>query len=117
VVVVSGGRNDLAVAGDQSCAQSVATFYADLRSAFPDAEILAVSTLWDDEPAPDDLAVIADAVRAGVERVGGAYLDVGQPLAGRPDLLGRDGVHPNDEGHRAIADAINSAIAGAGITR
>jgi lysophospholipase L1-like esterase len=33
------------------------------------------------------------------------------------DLLGGDGVHPNDEGHRTIADAIDTAIAGAGTTR
>ncbi len=106
VVVVAGGRNDGSV-----YPSTIRLFYADLRLAMPSAHIYAVSPLWDDDPAPAWLADQAAQVRDSARSVGAAYLDIGQPLDGRPDLVAGDGVHPNPAGHQAIAAAVIDALA------
>lgn len=114
VVVVSGGRNDLNSV-DTRFGDAVKKFYADVRAKFPSAKIVATSPIWDDDPAPARLGQIADAVKAGVEAVGGTYLDIGEPLAGHPEDVTADGIHPSDAGHQAIADALNAALKSAGV--
>ncbi|QOD43399.1 SGNH/GDSL hydrolase family protein [Clavibacter zhangzhiyongii] len=109
VVIVSGGRNDRDV--DAALLEQVEATYADLRSALPDARIVATSPLWDDDPTvPADFDRLGDTIRAAAERAGGVYLDIGQPLLGHPELLSPDGVHPNDAGHRAIGESIDAAL-------
>jgi lysophospholipase L1-like esterase len=115
IVVVSGGRNELGKGRSASYRDGVAKFFADLRAALPDAQILVTSPIWDDDQAPDGLDDIADAVRAGAQAVGGTYLDIGEPLAGRREFVSADGVHPSDDGHAAIAQAVDAALAAAGL--
>jgi hypothetical protein len=115
LILVSGGRNDVALV-DASYPGRVAAFYRDLRKKFPAVRIVATSPIWDDDPAPAQLAGIGAAVRAGVRAVGGTYLDIGEPLAGHHDFVAAGGVHPNDAGHKAIAAAVDAALARAGVT-
>lgn len=103
IVVVSGGRNDVGRNIDQ---ESIAAFYRDLRSALPDAEIIAVSPVWDARESPAELSAIGDAVREAVTSVGGTYADISQPLTGNPEAITEDQVHPNDQGHQILADAV-----------
>jgi lysophospholipase L1-like esterase len=37
-------------------------------------------------------------------------LDIGDPLLGRSEAVVKDGVHPNDTGHAAIAAAVIEAL-------
>ena len=107
VVVVSGGRND----ANQDAAQAAAgveQFFTALREALPNATIIGTSVLWDDEPPPDTIPAMSEAVRTNLERIGGRYLDLGQPLTA--DKIDTDGVHPNDAGHQTIADAIQALL-------
>lgn len=109
VVVVSGGGNDLALPiGD--VLPAVANFYPALRAALPDAVIVAVNPLWGPTPTPRNLPSLVTAVEAAVTSVGGTFLDIGQPLTDRPDLVVEDMVHPNDAGAQVIADATAAAI-------
>jgi lysophospholipase L1-like esterase len=103
VVVISGGRND--TMGPEVAAQ-IERLYTELRAAVPDAQILALSPLADDDAAPPGFARMGATIKASVEETGGSYLDLGQPLAGRPELISDDGIHPNDKGHAAIADTL-----------
>jgi lysophospholipase L1-like esterase len=105
VVVVAGGRND----GKVDAARIRAAF-ADLRTDLPDATIYAVSPVWDSKEPPAFLAAQGREVKASVEAVGGTYLDVGQPLKGHPELITPDGVHPNVDGYRMLADAVNARL-------
>lgn len=109
VVVVSGGRND-AGSDRTAVAAAIDEFFVDLREALPRARIYATSPIWDDDGAPAGLKAISAEVRESVQAVGGTYLDIGRPLAGEPGLVSEDGVHPNDEGHAAIAEAIVEAL-------
>lgn len=102
IILVSGGRND----GEASVTNAAATLYLALDDASPGARIIAVSPLWDDSDVPADLAGTKQGVSVAASRAGVGYLDIGQPLAGRADLIADDGVNPNAEGHRAIAEAV-----------
>lgn len=107
-VVVAGGRNDLSTT--MPAADAISTFFTDLRSALPDARILVISPVWDDDPAPAGLAAIAADVRASAATVSAAYLDIGEPLNGQPQMISGDGLHPNDAGHAALAAAVVAAL-------
>jgi lysophospholipase L1-like esterase len=103
IVFVSGGRND--TTSDDVEAQ-IDKFYTELRAELPDARIIATSPLGDDDPAPRAFERLASTIEDAVTTVGGEYLDLGQPLEGRPELISDDDVHPNDDGYAAIADTL-----------
>lgn len=111
IIIVSGGRNDYSekTPADVLSAGITKTF-TDLRAAAPKARIVALSPIWDDDPAPEALAAIGAEVKAAVEAVGGQYVDLGHPFAGRADLMGEDGVHPNDAGYAFLAEQVNAAL-------
>ncbi len=109
VVVVSGGRNGVGVDPDRM-QTAVDSFFTTLRDALPDAQIIVTSPLWDDEETPAWLDDLASMERAAAESVGAVYLDIGQPLEGREDLVADDGIHPNQEGHAEIARVVNAAL-------
>lgn len=115
-VVVAGGRNDVLLNQDEVRA-SAAAFYKELSVKLPDAEIIALSPVWDATEPPAELAEIAESVRQAVTAVGGSYVDIGQPLAGHPELLSEDKVHPNDAGHEALAVAAQAALRKAGLVK
>ena len=110
-VIVSGGLNDVRSTRDLNLLKkAVDKTFADLRSALPDAQIVAVSPLWSADRTPPNISILGAIVESAAAKVDGTYLDIGQPLLGRPDLMFRDGVHPNDAGHRAIASAVGEAL-------
>lgn len=115
IVIISGGRHD--VGEPQAEAKLAMTaFLNELRAALPAPKIVVVSPVWDDDPRPADLTVLAtDLLAAAAATSGMGYLDIGQPLVGRADLVS-DGIHPNDAGHLALADATVAALTAAGIT-
>ena len=109
IVVVSGGANQVSDPSS-SVAADIASFYVLLRHSLPSARIIGTSPLWNDKAPPDNLRAMQASVKAAVEAVAGEYVDLGEPLRDRPDLVGPDGVHPNLAGHEAIAAAFASAI-------
>lgn len=106
VIVVSGGRED----GASSVSTAAGTLFRDLRSKAPNARIVVVSPLWDESPVPADLAGTTTAVQTAARQAGLEYLDIGQPLSGRADLVSADGVNPNAAGYRAVADAVTAKL-------
>jgi len=109
VVFVTGGGNDLGLPVTDVL-PAVEKFYPALRAALPNAVIVAVNPLWGPTPQPRDLPALTTTVKAAVTGVAGTYLDIGQPLKGRPDLVIEDKVHPNDAGAKVIADATAAAL-------
>ncbi|MDQ0241155.1 SGNH/GDSL hydrolase family protein [Arthrobacter bambusae] len=111
LVIVSGGRNDLTEKTSAAqVAAGITKTFTDLRKGLPNARIIALSPLWDSTAAPSGLAAIGDEVKAAVEGVGGQYVDLGQPFAGRADLIGPDHVHPTVAGYAFLADQIDAAL-------
>lgn len=112
IVVVSGGRNDV-TENMPEVATAIEEFYRDLRRKLPKAIIYSTSPIWDDRTPPAQLKQIQAEVRTAVESVDGTYIDIGEPLRGKPDLVAKDGVHPNNAGHAAIAHAVEVALSAA----
>ncbi|AYR00912.1 esterase [Arthrobacter phage Hestia] len=114
IVIVTGGRNDSWV-DPEAEAQTINAFYTELRRELPKAKIIAFSPLWDDDAPPAVIPQIAAAVKSSVASVKGTYLDSGQPLQGKPELLADDSKHPNDAGHQELFEKNLSLLQSAGI--
>lgn len=108
VVVVSGGRNDVADAPATLRAQAKALF-AKLKAKLPDARLLAVAPWWGDSAHPAELKPVDAAVRAGVEAAGGTYLDLPDPLLNHSGWMA-DAADPNNRGYGAIGKAMAEAL-------
>ena len=115
MIIVSGGVNDLG-ASRVTMVDFVDRTLAELRSAFPEAQIVAVGGIFytgDERPAA--LQYLNDQVARMATEVGGTYIDIGEPLLGHPELMAPDGLHPNAEGHALIAQLTERAMVEAGV--
>lgn len=109
-VIVEGSSNDIGVSNSVLDAATDSTI-AHLHRALPGAVLIGLSAVWSDTTPPGQLADIDDQVDAAVTSSGGYYLDIGQPLGGRVDLMQSDDVHPTEAGQSALAQAISGAFA------
>ncbi|WP_295781381.1 SGNH/GDSL hydrolase family protein [uncultured Microbacterium sp.] len=115
LLIVESSSNDFWEDGDEIRSDTADTV-DQLHAAAPDARIVGLSTIWNDDPdVPDDTAVTSDALRDAVQAVGGTFVDVGQPLAGHPEWMQGDDVHPTQRGQRAIEQTVMSALQDAGV--
>lgn len=111
IVVVSGGYNDrgLALRSPAEELAAIRSTFAALHQALPKARLYAVRPFAPAGPEPPVLGAIGSAVQQAVQRVGGTYLDIGDPLRNLPQDMYTDAIHPNDAGHRALAQAFERA--------
>ena len=115
LVIIESSSNDFGEDPDDVYSETVVTV-EQMHEAAPDARIVGLSTIWNDDPdVPDDTAVTSDALRDAVDAVGGTFVEVGQPLAGHPEWMQEDDVHPTPRGQRAIEQTVMSALQDAGI--
>ena len=111
LVVFFGSRNDQGV--DPALLAEMAREAFDLaRRTAASARILVIGPPWPAADVPETVLRVRDVVSAQARAAGAAFVD---PIAerwfvGRPDLIGADGVHPNDAGHAYIADKIAPLI-------
>jgi acyl-CoA thioesterase-1 len=113
-VIIEGSSNDFGQSDTDLLPETVAQI-AQLRAALPHAQIIGLSTLWGDTAVPDQLTDVNAQVRTAVEKVGGRYLDIGQPLSGHPEWMQSDDIHPTAAGQLAIFGAVQTAFREAGI--
>ena len=106
IVVISGGRNDI---GADPVDADVDAFFDTVASTYPGSRIYVTDVLWH-ERAPAAVDRLSAVVHRDADRIGATWLDIGQPLAAGGGLLAADGVHPNDAGHEAIAQAVIAAL-------
>ena len=109
LIIIEGSSNDFGQSNTRLLAATIEAL-ATLRSQFPNAEIVGLSTVWSDTPPPAQLAEVNSQMQQAVTAVGGRYVDIGQPLGGHPEFLLNDGVHPTAAGQGALAAAIRTAI-------
>jgi len=107
IVFISGGQNAADRTPDE-LAGDISLFFTVLEHGYPDAAVYATSAISPEDETSDIYAVMNEHIEQAVTAIGGTYLDLGQPLAGHPEYLA-DAGHPNDAGHRAIADAVLAA--------
>ena len=109
LIIIQGSSNDFGESNSQLLA-ATGTALSLLRSEFPNAEIIGLSTVWSETEPPAQLADINSQVQQAVTAVGGHYLDIGQPLGGHPELMQDDDVHPTVAGQVLLARTIQAAI-------
>jgi len=111
LVVFFGSRNDQGVDPVLLTERARATF--DLARQFaPSARFLVIGPPWPTADVPDSVLRVRDLVNSAARAAGAAFVDpIGDRwFVDRPDLIGPDGVHPNDAGHEYLADKIAPLI-------
>jgi lysophospholipase L1-like esterase len=111
LVVFFGSRNDHGVDPMQMAGMAHDTLDLARRIA-PSAKLLVIGPPWTNSDPPFDLLYVRDTLRSQADWAGATFVD---PIAegwfvGRPDLIGPDGVHPNDAGHAYMAQMIAPLI-------
>jgi acyl-CoA thioesterase-1 len=109
IVLIAGSSNDL---GQDNAALNTAEtqLISTIATKLPNAQIIALNTFWGDTAVPAQLLTIDSQVQTAVAAVGGDYIDIGQPLAGRPDLMQSDDVHPTPQGQQLLASAVAAKL-------
>jgi len=114
IIVVSGGRNDAEHVSD--AVDGVPLFFRTLRQLFPGVPVYVISPIWDDDPPPGNLLKLRTIVKKAAASSRTTYVDIGDPLAGKPNFISEDGIHPNRNGYAAIASAVEAGLIRAGLT-
>ncbi|MBW0014967.1 GDSL lipase [Mycobacterium sp.] len=111
LVVFFGSRNDDGVDPGLLAGKARETF--DLaRHLARTARFLVIGPPWPTADVPGSILQIRDVLNAEARAAGAAFVDpIGDRwFVDRPDLIGPDGVHPNDAGHQYLADKIAPLI-------
>lgn len=114
VVVVCLGANDLQLLPEGASEVEISRErdLSRLRRELPDTPVVVTTYFPVAELSPRGRWVEAGVV-AACRRHGHTYVDAfRRAVSGDPDLLCDDRVHPNDSGHRALAEAIRPTLAG-----
>lgn len=111
LVVFYGSRNDQGV-DPNVLSGSVYNAFALARSVAPTARLLVIGPPWPTADVPPAVLQIRDILAFQSMLAGATFID---PInerwfVDRPDLIGRDGVHPTDAGHDYQADKIAPLI-------
>lgn len=109
MVIISGSSNDLGVS-EADVQNSMVSAMRTLRQDLPRTRIVAVSPVWNENERPAQLDEINDDMASAVKSVGGAYLDIGTPLLGKPGYMQSDDVHPTAGGQLVIAAAVEARL-------
>jgi lysophospholipase L1-like esterase len=111
VVIVFGSRNDRFLPATEVKDQAVAVYDA-VRAAAPAAHLVVIGPAWDDDVPPDELFLTRDAVASAAAAAGALFVDplADEWLRGHPELIGADGVHPDDRGHAHLAGLVERSL-------
>jgi lysophospholipase L1-like esterase len=112
VVLVSAGRNDLAVYGTSpaSVQAAIERTVAVLRAGLPSARIVVISPMWDSSAVNPGIPVMAGWAQQSAVAHGAQFVpDASSWLLGHPEWI-FDGVHPDDAGYAQIADRVLAGL-------
>ena len=113
IVFVAAGHNDSRWSA-ATTANAADKVIRRLHRALPNAVLVVVAPIWSNGRPPQRCLDLRDHLRRTARSVGAMFVD---PLRGgwfagtRHRLIGPDGLHPTDAGHRFIADRVLAAIA------
>lgn len=107
LVVLFGSRNDDDIAA-ADLTNTVRDTLVSVKATAPQAKLLVIGPPWTDANPPRGVLQARDILRDQARAVGATFVD---PItdgwfAGRPELIGPDGVHPTDAGHAYMAEKI-----------
>lgn len=111
LVVFFGSRNDQPIDPMKFTASAAETLHL-ARYAAPAAKFLVIGPAWPTANPPAAVLKIRDSLRDQAAQIGAVFVDpiVDGWFVGHPELIGADGVHPNDAGHVYMAEKIAPLI-------
>jgi lysophospholipase L1-like esterase len=111
LVVFFGSRNDQSV-DPMALAALTHDAFARARQLAPSANLLVVGPPWPTPDPPPQILAIRDTLKSQAQWAGASFFDpiMAGWFAGRPDLIGPDGVHPTDAGHVYMAQRLTPLI-------
>jgi len=111
LVVFFGSRNDQGV-DPRLLAKRARDTFAQARRFAPSARLLVIGPPWPTADVPAPMLQVRDVLNVAARAAGAAFVDpIGERwLVNRPDLIGPDGVHPNDAGHEYLASKLAPLI-------
>lgn len=112
LVILFGSRNDELAPAEQ-LESAVRHTLSEAKLKAPKAKFLVISPIWaKGDPSPGILQS-RDILRSEAESIGATFVDTiaDRWFMDRPDLIGSDGQHPTDDGHRYMAQNIAPIIA------
>ena len=99
LIITFGGTAD----GDYNLSPAATRYFADLHQALPNAQLVAVSPVTTLAPVPYYFTLHDQTISAAIEKVGGTFINVGQPGSG-------DGPSLSSSAQAAIAAKITAAL-------
>jgi lysophospholipase L1-like esterase len=113
LVVLAAGHNDEYYGIDRT-ARAADTVLDELGAGLPGAILVVIGPIWYDGSPVSTIVALRDHLRARAAASGALFID---PIAERwfagsnHQLIGADGVHPTNAGHRHIARLVLAALA------
>jgi len=92
------------------------TTYAQIKSTAPGTKLIVVGQSWTSDNVPSNVTGLRDTLRAEAAAASAVFVD---PLTDKwfvndtGKLVGSDGVHLTDQGHKYLADQLQPRIAAA----
>lgn len=114
LVLLAGGINDLRAPADEVAAEA-AEVVETVSEVLPDARIVLFSPFSNGEPGPLTVELAARLEQVA-EAKGVDYLDATRFLIA-DDLIGSDGLHPNQSGQERLAQQIEAALLDLGVAQ
>jgi lysophospholipase L1-like esterase len=108
VVLIAGGFSDIGGPAGQAAEAADAVVDQVSRMA-PDASVVLLSPFSNGAPGPLTRDM-ADQLRQVARANDVAFVDVTDVLPRGEDLIGSDGIHPTDAGHRRIAEEVTDDL-------
>ena len=110
LVVYFGSINDMPL--DPLFPGIAARTFQLARTFAPGAKLLVIGPLWPSGNPPPELTDLRESLRRAAAEAGAGFADpiAERWFAGRPDLIGQDGIHPNDAGHAYLGHRIAPLI-------
>jgi GDSL-like Lipase/Acylhydrolase family len=87
--------------------------FAKAKALAPHAKLLVIGPTWPTPDPPPELVGVRDILRDQASAAGAVFVDplAEHWIADEPQLIGGDGTHPTDEGHKYLAKKIAPLIA------
>jgi len=118
IVIVTMGLNDNFVMPDRAddIRSAITADLAALTSALPRARLVVVEPFWYTDERPASVQRIIGWVQATAGDAGADYIPgASRWIEGHPEWMAGDGLHPNDEGYRAMAERMDAELGKLGL--
>ncbi|WP_131736150.1 SGNH/GDSL hydrolase family protein [Actinomadura roseirufa] len=112
LLIVSGGHNDWRLPAAQVAAAARVVLER-ARTRWPGTRVVLIGPLWGSDSPPQNALAVRDALRGLAAQLGTPFIDpigerwiTGNRMSGTgnaPQLIRKDGTHPNPAGHRYLA--------------